>query len=112
MPLDRLTLKLLFMHLKCIVTTLAAATILTAQPCAAAQSTGADSPPSVAVINQRLLDTTQDSSLDDAAKAGIRGLYQQALSELEAAARWRVAALDFARRTTDAPAVRAQLERR
>ena len=44
-----------------------------------------------------------DQSLDDATRASIRGLYQQALSELEAAARRRATALDFSRRTTEAP---------
>ena len=97
------------MHPRRTVAALATTMFLTGQPWAA-QSTGADSLPSVAVINQRLLETAEDPSLDDDAKAGIRGLYQQALSALEAAARWRVAALDFARRTTDAPAVLEQLE--
>ncbi len=67
-------------------------------------------PASVAVIDQRLLEMAQDQSLDDAARASIRGLYQQALSELEAAARWRVTALDFSRRTTEAPAALEDLE--
>ena len=48
--------------------------------------------------------------LDDATRAAVRGLYQQVLSELESAARWRMSALDFARRTTDAPAALAELE--
>ncbi|MCY4638022.1 MAG: hypothetical protein OXG04_26600, partial [Acidobacteria bacterium] len=62
------------------------------------------------MIDQRLLETAQDPSLDDTAKASIRGVYQQALSELASAARWRVAALDFARRTTEAAAALAELE--
>ena len=75
-----------------------------------AQPPAVEPPPSVAVIDQRLLETAQDPSLDDAAKATVRGLYQQALSELEAAARWRVTALDFVRRTRDAPAALSELE--
>ena len=67
-------------------------------------------PPSVAVIDQRLLEAAQDPDLDDAARASIRGLYQQALSELEAAARWRATALDFSRRTTEAPTALEELE--
>lgn len=67
-------------------------------------------PASVAVIDQRLIEMAQDQSLDDDARASIRGLYQQALSELEAAARWRVTALDFSRRTTEAPAALEDLE--
>ena len=43
-------------------------------------------PPSVAAIDQRLAETSEDPSLDDATRAAIRGLYQQVLSELEAAA--------------------------
>ena len=88
---------------------LAAAMVLWGSAWASAQSTG-DTPPSVAMIDQRLLETAQDPSLDDTAKARIRGVYQQALSELESAARWRVAALDFARRTTEAAAALAELE--
>ena len=76
----------------------------------AAQPPGVEPPPSVAVIDQRLLETAQDQSLDDATRASIRGLYQQALSELEAAARWRVSALDFSRRTTDASTTLEELE--
>ncbi len=76
----------------------------------AAQPLQVESPPSVAVIDQRLLETAQDQSLDDATRANIRGLYQQALSELEAAARLGVAALDFSRRTTDAPTALEELE--
>ena len=101
------------MHLKRTVAAVigfAGAMNLSGAQWAAAQSTGTDPPPSVAVINQRLLETAQDPNLDEAARAGIRGVYQEALSELEAAARWRVAALEFARRTTDAPAGLEQLE--
>ena len=76
----------------------------------AAQPLQVESPPSVAVIDQRLLETAEDQSLDDATRANIRGLYQQALSELEAAARLRVTALDFSRRTTDAPTALEELE--
>ena len=75
-----------------------------------AQSPEVEPPPSVAVIDQRLLETAQDQSLDDTTRANIRGLYQQALSELEAAARLRVTALDFSRRTTDAPTALGELE--
>ena len=67
-------------------------------------------PPSVAVIDERLLEVAQDPSLDDAARTSIRGLYQQALAELGAAARQRVAALDFGRRTTEAPDALEDLE--
>ena len=76
----------------------------------AAQSLDVASPPSVAVIDQRLLETAQDQSLDDDAKANVRGLYQDALSELAAAARRRVTALDFSRRTADAPTALSELE--
>ena len=77
---------------------------------AAAQPTASESPPSVEAIEQRLVETSQNPDLDDDAKAGIHNLYQQALSELESAARWRVTALDFARRTTEAPAALEALE--
>ena len=77
---------------------------------AAAQPTASESPPSVEAIEQRLVETSQNPNLDDDAKAGIHNLYQQALSELESAARWRVTALDFARRTTEAPAALEALE--
>ena len=70
---------------------------------AMAQSIEAE-PPTVEVVNQRLLETEEDPSLDDATKARIRNVYQQVLSELESAARWRVTAQDYARRTTEAPA--------
>ena len=76
----------------------------------AAQSTEGEPPPSVAVIDGRLREVTQDPSLDDAIRASIRGLYQQALSEIEAAARQRGAALDFGRRTTEAPGALGELE--
>ncbi len=89
---------------------LAAALTLVGQDRAAAQSAAGNPQPSVAAINQRLFETAQDPNLDEAAKATVRGVYQQALAELEAAARWQVAALEFARRTTDAPAVLEQLE--
>ena len=75
-----------------------------------AQPPAVEPPPSVAVIDQRLRETAQDPSLDEAATATVRGLYQRALSELESAARWRVTALDFARRTTEAPAALSELE--
>ena len=77
----------------------------------AAQSPEVEPPPSVAVIDQRLLETAQDQSLDDTTRANIRGLYQQALAELEAAVRLRVTALDFSRRTTDAPTALGELDR-
>ncbi len=77
---------------------------------AAAQPTVGDPPPSVETIEQRLIDTSQDPDLDDDTKARIRNLYQQALSELDSAARWRATALDFARRTTEAPAAIEALE--
>ena len=73
------------------------------------QSAESGPPPSVAAIDRRLAETSEDPTLDDATRAVVRGLYQQALSELEAAARWRMSALDFARRTTDAPADLAEL---
>ena len=74
------------------------------------QSAELEPPPSVAAIDQRLAETADDPTLDDATRAAVRSLYQQALSELESAARWRMSALDFARRTTDAPAALAELE--
>ena len=40
----------------------------------AAQSPEVEPPPSVAVIDQRLLETAQDQSLDDTTRANIRGL--------------------------------------
>ena len=77
---------------------------------AAAQSTPGEPPPSVEAIEQRLVETAQDSDLEDATRARTRSLYQQALSEIESAARWRVTALDLARRTTEAPAALQALE--
>ena len=77
---------------------------------AAAQPTAGEPPPSVEAIAQRLADTSQDPELDDDTRARIRNLYQQALSELESAARWRVTALDYTRRTTEAPATFEALE--
>ena len=86
------------------------ALVLTAAVSILGQPAELEPPPSVAAIDQRLAETSEDPSLDDATRAAIRGLYQQGLSELEAAARWRMSALDFARRTTEAPAALAELE--
>ena len=77
---------------------------------AAAQSTAGEPPPSVEAIEQRLVETAQDPDLDDASRVRIRSLYQRALSELESAARWRVSALDLARRTTEAQTALQGLE--
>ena len=84
--------------------------LLTAAASVLGQPAELEPPPSVAAIDQRLAETSEEPTLDDATRAAVRSLYQQALSELEAAARWRMSALDFARRTTDAPAALAELE--
>ena len=92
------------------VVCLSMAILLAAAVTVFGQSAELEPPPSVAAIDQRLAETAEDPTLDDATRAAVRGLYQQALSELESAARWRMSALDFARRTTEAPAALAELE--
>ena len=86
------------------------AVFLTGAVSAFRQPAALEPPPSVAAIDQRLAETSEDPTLDDPTRAAVRGLYQQALFELEATGRWRMSALDFARRTTDAPAALAELE--
>lgn len=84
---------------------------LAAAPDAAgAQPPALEPPPSVTLIDQRLAEIAQAADLDEATQGVLRDLYQQALVEMESAARWRVAALDFARRTAEASAVRAELD--
>ena len=59
-----------------VIAYLATAIALSGSEWAAAESTGADLPPSVTVIDQRLLATEQGPNLDDASKDRIRGVYR------------------------------------
>ena len=71
-------------------------------PTRTAAQEAAGAPSSIETIERRLTETAEDPNLGDAEKARLRSLYQQALAEIESAAQWRAAALDFARRAASA----------
>ena len=57
----------------------------------------------VALLQSRLKQVDELRDLDDAAKAKVKGLYQQALDEMEAAKRWTAKAAQFEKQAANAP---------